>query len=232
MEDKKQKFLEALMQGYGIIAVACEAVSISRSTYYRWYNSDPEFKEKVDEIAETQTDFVESKLMQLINANDTTAIIFYLKTKGKKRGYSDKAQKDFTPSAEPILPNPADEKERRRIERRVKNKKDYIIKLLKSQGKYTAELTYQVELTAQLLVRAEVLNEEMLRDGYSSVNVEYSREGNERHTVNPKEKLYLNVASLAQRALRALGMNNDGKERRTEDDTLDEFMKAMKEGDE
>lgn len=63
MEDKKQKFLEALMQGYGIIAVACEAVSISRSTYYRWYNSDPEFKEKVDEIAETQTDFVESKLI-------------------------------------------------------------------------------------------------------------------------------------------------------------------------
>lgn len=114
----------------------------------------------------------------------------------------------------------------------MKNKKDYIVKLLKSQGKYTAELTYQVELTAQLLVRAEVLNEEMLRDGYSSVNVEYSREGNERHTVNPKEKLYLNVASLAQRALRALGMNNDGKERRTEDDTLDEFMKAMKEGDE
>lgn len=51
MEDKKQKFLEALMQGYGIIAVACEAVSISRSTYYRWYNSDPGFKEKVDEIA-------------------------------------------------------------------------------------------------------------------------------------------------------------------------------------
>lgn len=232
MEDKKQKFLEALMQGYGIIAVACEAVGISRSTYNRWYNSDPGFKEKVDEIAETQTDFVESKLMQLINANDTTAIIFYLKIKGKKRGYSDKAQKDFAPSTEPILPNPADEKERRRIERRVKNKKDYIIKLLKSQGKYTAELTYQVELTAQLLVRAEVLNEEMLRDGYSSVNVEYSREGNERHTVNPKEKLYLNVASLAQRALRALGMNNDGKERRTEDDTLDEFMKAMKEGDE
>lgn len=232
MEDKKQKFLEALMQGYGIIAVACEAVGISRSTYYRWYNSDPGFKEEVDEIAETQTDFVESKLMQLINANDTTAIIFYLKTKGKKRGYSDKAQKEFAPSAEPILPNPADEKEHRRIERRVKNKKDYIIKLLKSQSKYTAELTYQVELTAQLLVRAEVLNEEMLRDGYSSVNVEYSREGNERHTVNPKEKLYLNVASLAQRALRALGMNNDGKERRTEDDTLDEFMKAMKEGDE
>ena len=51
-------------------------------------------------------------------------------------------------------------------------------------------------------------------------------------SINPKEKLYLDVASLAQRALRALGMNNDGKERRTEDDTLDEFMKAMKEGDE
>ena len=83
MEEKKQKFLEALAQGYGIIATACEAIGIGRSTYYRWYNADPEFKEKVDEITETQVDFVESKLMQSINANDTTAIIFYLKTKGK-----------------------------------------------------------------------------------------------------------------------------------------------------
>ncbi len=48
----------------------------------RWYNTDPAFKERVGEITETQVDFVESKLMQSINANDTTAIIFYLKTKG------------------------------------------------------------------------------------------------------------------------------------------------------
>ena len=58
MEEKKVKFLEALAQGYGIIATACEAIGIGRSTYYSWYNADPEFREKVDEITETQVDFV------------------------------------------------------------------------------------------------------------------------------------------------------------------------------
>ena len=133
MEEKKQKFLEALAQGYGIIATACEAIGIGRSTYYRWYNADPEFKEKVDEITETQVDFVESKLMQSINANDTTAIIFYLKTKGKKRGYSDKAQPK---TADPLpvsqtLPEPSIEEDNKKIAAKIKSKKAYIVKLLK-----------------------------------------------------------------------------------------------------
>ena len=237
MDVKKTKFLKALSKAYGIIAPACNAVGISRYTYYRWYHGDKEFREKADEIAETQIDFVESKLMQMIENSDASSVIFYLKTKGKNRGYSDKAQQtvpDPSPSGTPLQLQDGNKtgKDRKIVERKVKNKKDYIVKLLKAQGKYTAELTYQVEITARLLVRADMLYDEILSEGHKAVNIEYSREGNERHTVNPKEKLYLNVASLAQRALRALGMNNDGKERRTEDDTLDEFMKAMKEGDE
>lgn len=177
MEEKKQKFLEALAHGYGIIATACEAIGIGRSTYYRWYNADPEFKEKVDEITETQVDFVESKLMQSINANDTTAIIFYLKTKGKKRGYSDKTQPK---TADPLpvsqtLPEPSTEEDNKKIAAKIKSKKAYIVKLLKKQGKYTAELTYQVDITAKLLVRADILGDEIMADGHQAVNVEYSR---------------------------------------------------------
>ena len=41
---------------------------------------------------ETLTDFVESKLIQNINDNDVTSIIFYLKTQAKKRGYVDKTE--------------------------------------------------------------------------------------------------------------------------------------------
>ncbi len=232
MDDKKEKFLEALARGYGIIATACEAVKVGRTTYYRWYNSDPVFKERVDEITETQVDFVESKLMQSINANDTTAIIFYLKTKGKKRGYSDKVLPAPVkePSKETTLPEPVTDS--KAIAAKVKNKKAYIVKLLKKQGKYTAELTYQVEITAQLLVRADMLGDEILADGHKAVNVEYSREGNERLTINPKEKLYLEVLEKGQRALRALGMNTESKERKTDEDATSGFFASLRREDE
>ena len=236
MEENKQAFLEALSASYGIIAEACEAMHMSRSTFYRWYKTDEEFKEQVDIVTETQIDYVESKLIKNISAGDTTAIIFYLKTKGKARGYSEKTKpKEEKPlPVETLLPGPGvetidNEESKKRIERKVKSKKAYIVKLLKKQGKYTAELTYQVEITAQLLVRADMLGNEILADGHKSINVEYSREGNERITVNPKEKLYLEVLEKGQKALRALGMNTESKERKTDNDDYKEFLKAMNE---
>ena len=240
MEENKQKFLEALSASYGIIAEACEAMNMSRSTFYRWYKSDEVFKEQVDNVTETQIDYVESKLIKNISAGDTTAIIFYLKTKGKARGYSEKAKpKEEKPLPDTaVLPGPGVEdttdsaESKKRIERKVKSKKAYIIKLLKKQGKYTAELTYQVEITAQLLVRADMLGDEILADGHKSINVEYSREGNERITVNPKEKLYLEVLEKGQKALRALGMNTESKERKTDNDDYSKFLEAMNEDEE
>lgn len=236
MEDKKEKFIQALAQGYGIIATACEAIGIGRSTYYRWYNADQEFRERVDEVTETQVDFVESKLMQAISEGDTTATIFYLKTKGKKRGYNEKAQPkapDPVPTATTLPPPEPTKDESKMIAAKVKSKKAYIVKLLKKQGKYTAELTYQVDITAKLLVRADLLGDEIMADGHRAVNVEYSREGNERKTIDPKEKLYIELLEKGQKALRALGMNTESKERKTDNDELNDFLAAVKqEGDE
>ena len=303
MEDKKEKFLAALRHGYGIIATACEAVGIGRSTYYRWYNADQEFKAQVDEVTETQVDFVESRLIQAIKAGDTTATIFYLKTKGKKRGYSEKVLPKVPgslPNANPSLSSPelaengvrrivndaevkrivagvkdgtvtdeevkrlvideevkriaaragigissesaevegksiaakversAKDEARKRIAAKVKRKKAYIVKLLKEQGKYTAELTYQVDITAKLLVRADMVGDEIMADGHQTVNVEYSREGNERKTIDPREKLYVDLLEKGQKALRALGMNTESKERRSDNDELNDFLTAVK----
>lgn len=122
---------------------------------------------------------------------------------------------------------PAPSTDSKAIAAKVKNKKAYIVKLLKEQGKYTKELTYQVEITAQLLVRAEELNDEIMAEGHRAVNVEYSREGNERVTVNPKEKLYLSVLEQGQRALRALGMNTESKERKTDRDSVFDFTEQL-----
>lgn len=65
-----------------------------------------------------------------------------------------------------------------------------------------------------------------------AVNVEYSREGNERKTIDPKEKLYIELLQQGQKALRALGMNTESKERKSDNDSFNDFMAAMQEGDE
>jgi len=85
----KKKFPEMLKECQGIVTMACKNLKISRGTYYRWYNEDKEFAALCDESIETTIDFVEDHLFRKIKEGDTTAIIFYLKNKGRKRGYGD-----------------------------------------------------------------------------------------------------------------------------------------------
>lgn len=222
----KQSFLEALKASKGVIQSACDAIGISRRTALRWRKADPDFNEEVGSIMKDyQFDFVESRLMEKIKGGDTAAIIFYLKTKGKNRGYSEKAVPDAPAKA---VPPEVLNKQVKATQKRIRAKKDYITKLLKKEGKYTSELTYQVTITAELIVRREVLQEEMCSPDYQQVLVEYSREGNRREQVNPKEKLFLDLTGQVQRALRALGMNTDAKERNNDKDGFGDFLEQFK----
>ena len=235
MESKKQIFVKNLKAAGGIICIACSNTGINRSTYYRWREADEEFREQVDEVMEEQIDFVESKLLTAIKSGDTTAIIFYLKTKGRNRGYSEKVQPpksraETAPDMSlPALPGPEHEDAKITTAKRIKNKKNYIVKILKKQGKYTAELSMQVDIAAQLLVRTQILADEIFDGSHKSVNVEYSREGHERESINPKEKLYMELLQQTQSALKALGMNTDSKERKTDNDSFSEFMQNFNE---
>ena len=85
----------ALEKTLGIVATASQMVSINRATHYHWLNTDPEYKEQVDELQNLQLDFVESKLFENIKDNDTTAIIFYMNKKGQPRGYSQFGEGQF-----------------------------------------------------------------------------------------------------------------------------------------
>ncbi len=84
---KKTMFLKRFEETKGNVSISVKAAGISRRTYYDWREVDPIFYERVLEIIESSGDFVESKLLGKINSNDTTAIIFYCKTKLKNRGY-------------------------------------------------------------------------------------------------------------------------------------------------
>jgi len=89
---KKEQLLEALVKSLGIVSTACLNVGMSRTTYYKYYNEDEQFKGQVNDISDIAIDFAESKLFDLIKEGNITAVIFYLKTKGKKRGYIERQE--------------------------------------------------------------------------------------------------------------------------------------------
>lgn len=84
---KKTVVIEKMKKTLGNVTASCEAAQIARTTYYDWYEKDPEFRAAIDAIAESCIDFAESSLLQQIKDGNPTSTIFYLKTKGKKRGY-------------------------------------------------------------------------------------------------------------------------------------------------
>tara|TARA_R100000700_G_C3177093_1_gene152134 strand:+ start:4213 stop:4557 length:345 start_codon:yes stop_codon:yes gene_type:complete len=98
---KKETFLKCLRNNLGHISRACESAKISRGTYYKWID-EAEFKEQVDAVNEGLVDHVEHQLLKKIDMGDTTAIIFYLKTKGKNRGYVEKQEVSLSKPIEDI----------------------------------------------------------------------------------------------------------------------------------
>jgi len=92
----KRNLLEALEKSLGVVTSACKIVDCNRSTFYKYYNNDQEFRASVDELQNLTLDFAESQLHKQIKEGNTTATIFYLKTKGKKRGYVERKEVEMT----------------------------------------------------------------------------------------------------------------------------------------
>lgn len=84
--------VEAMRKSLGIVSTACREVGIDRTTHYNWLKDDPEYKEAIENIGEEVIDFAESKLHNLIDSGDVASTIFYLKTKGKKRGFVERTE--------------------------------------------------------------------------------------------------------------------------------------------
>jgi hypothetical protein len=95
--DKKNNLLEKLIEYNGIVTTACKAANLSRAIHYVWYNSDATYKQNVDDIQEMVIDFVEGYLYELIKKGDTAATLFYLKTRGKKRGFIERNDDQLPP---------------------------------------------------------------------------------------------------------------------------------------
>ena len=94
---KKQKlFLEAFRKHATNATKACEAVNIDRSTYYNWNSTNPTFKRGCEDAHESMIDFAESALYRNIKDGKESSINFYLKTRGKKRGYVERQEIEYS----------------------------------------------------------------------------------------------------------------------------------------
>lgn len=102
----------------GNIAEAAKAMNVNRRTVYRWMENDEELADGVEDVKEGMIDFSESQLMKRIKGSTVTevtkemidgkltvtkkvtkkiqpsdqAIIFFLKTRGKSRGYVERQE--------------------------------------------------------------------------------------------------------------------------------------------
>lgn len=101
----KEKLLEALEVSLGIVTDACEITGLSRTQHYKWYKEDEEYRKAVDSIDNKFIDFAESHLKKQIENGSTQATTFFLRTRGRKRGYNEKQEIDVTSGNEPIKIN-------------------------------------------------------------------------------------------------------------------------------
>ena len=85
----KEQILLALERSLGIVTPACKEVGLSRNQFYFYYKTDEEFRKAVDDINELTLDFAENQLLLKIKEGSERSILFYMKYRGKHRGYND-----------------------------------------------------------------------------------------------------------------------------------------------
>ena len=120
---KKGNMLMALRKSLGIVTEAAKMVTEDeveaenlRHSHYDWLKTDPAYKEAVESIEDIVLDYAESQLFKQVAKGNTTAVIFLLKCKGKKRGYVERAEMDLTTSVPQLVIHVDTEEQKKMIE--------------------------------------------------------------------------------------------------------------------
>ena len=87
---RKRAMIEALETTMGIVSRASALCGVTRASHYLWLQEDPVYKEAFDDVSEMQLDFGEGALFDKMKEGSTAEIIFFMKCKGKSRGYTEK----------------------------------------------------------------------------------------------------------------------------------------------
>lgn len=87
-----EQVAEALRNAGGIFSGAAQQLNCAPNTIANYVRDSAVLRDLLEELQEQHLDLAETKLIKLILDGDKTAIIFYLKTKGKSRGYSERTE--------------------------------------------------------------------------------------------------------------------------------------------
>lgn len=91
-EETVKKIIAALDESSGLLTLAAKKAGYSYMTICRYVHDYPAVKDAVTAAKERMLDFTEGKLYEKIKAGDNIAILFYLKTQGKSRGYIERSE--------------------------------------------------------------------------------------------------------------------------------------------
>ena len=87
---KPDKVIEQIRKHKGNLSAVARAIRRSRQTIYTLIDNNPEVKQALEDERESMIDNVESKFYQQCLESNITAMIFFLKTQGHKRGWQEK----------------------------------------------------------------------------------------------------------------------------------------------
>jgi hypothetical protein len=87
-----KQIIAAFKNTGGIVSKVAMKLNVTRQAIYARMMKSEELRDAQISARETAIDMAEDKLMANISKGDNTAIIFYLKTQGKRRGYIEKQE--------------------------------------------------------------------------------------------------------------------------------------------
>lgn len=93
-------YIRAIQEANGMLTVAAKKLGVGRSAIHEMAKRHPEIQEAINETRERMVDFAENKLFEKISQGEIVAILFYLKTIGKSRGYVERQEVDNSGSLE------------------------------------------------------------------------------------------------------------------------------------
>ena len=87
-----EQVIWAIHDTHGLPSLASRQLGIAVSTFYNYVNRYPTIKRALDDERNIWIDVAESELIKLIKKGNITAIMFFLKTVGKMRGYVERQE--------------------------------------------------------------------------------------------------------------------------------------------
>lgn len=91
-----EEIIEAVKDSRGFVTTIAKKLGCARPYVYQLAKKFPTVQAAIDNEREGLKDFVEGKLIQQIDGGNITAIIFYLKTQAKDRGYIERVEQEHS----------------------------------------------------------------------------------------------------------------------------------------